>query len=186
MRSGCCFLGQMVLLAGLGYPLGSAGLAVAETPDLTRFEDVQWEVYRDSERAMSVKYPYTWHRVPGRTAEEFFSVTGVQRLPVMSVSVRPRVTQLPLEQSAAAATRALGPDAKLFGHKSVELNGTKAQVVFADWIYPAYGGLPVRTLFVSVYRDEEWFLISATEGQSADGFLPELEEAVFSANFTAN
>lgn len=157
----------------------------AATPDLAVFKDVQFEEYSDVARGITIDYPYLWSAQKKRSKQEIFRVADRRQLPSLAISVQPRMDALPFNQSATAATQALGSDVKILSHKEIDLGGTPAWEVTADWVLPIYGGLKLRSVLISVYRGDEWIIISGTDGRTVDGLYPLLAEALQSARFSA-
>lgn len=171
----------VALVAAMGAPLAAG----AAKPDLTRFEEVKFEKHVDEARGVTINYPYRWSHQKKRSKDEIFRVADRRQLPSLAISVRPRIAALPFSQSAAAAAKALDSDAKILSHREIDLGGTPAWEATADWVLPIYGGLKLRSVMISVYRGDEWIIISGTDGPTVDGIYPLLAEALQSARISA-
>lgn len=174
------------IIASLSFaPFAAPSAASASPPDLSHFEDVRFEKHVDEARGITIDYPYLWGHQAKRSKDEIFRVADRRRIPSLAISVRPRIPALPFNQSAAAAAKAMDADAKILSHREIDLGGTPAWEATADWVLPIYGGLKLRSVMISVYRGDEWIIISGTDGPTVDGIYPLLAEALQSARISA-
>ena len=167
----------LTLVCMLGLLLPSSAMAV----DLNTFKDVQFETHVDRVHGIAIEYPYLWGTQPKRSKNEIFRVADQRQLPSLAISIQPRLADLSLSQSAAAATQALGKDVTILSNKEIDLGGTPAWEVTVDWVLPIYGGIKLRNVMISVYRGDEWIVITGTDGRTVDGLYPQLVEALRSA-----
>lgn len=170
----------VALVAAMCAPL----TAWAAKPDLSHYEDVQFEKHVDAAHGIAINFPWLWAAQAKRSKEEIFRVADRRQLPSLAISVRPRIPALPFNQSAAAATKSLGKDVKILNHREIDLGGTPAWEATADWVLPIYGGLKLRSVMISVYRGDDWIIISGTDGRTVDGIYPMLAEALLSARIS--
>lgn len=184
-------MGTLRCVTVTGLALALALLSVPATTlagapgDLATFQDVRWETYVHRAPDFTLQYPYEWEMSKTERPGEVLSAHAESKAPGVSVSVLPRPNGLALETSAITAARQLNPGVVVESERNVNLGGTPARVLVARWVAPFGAGVSLRTMVVSVFVDQQWVLLFATDGATREGLLPALEQSALSLRFGA-
>ncbi len=166
----------MRLLAFLTL-LAAAGTVAAEA-DLGRFVDVRWEQHRDGALGLALRYPYEWTQREGILGDEVFFAAGGTALPFLSIRVLDRPAELTLDDAVAMAAAAFPGPGHVVDSRAREIGGVPVRDILIEWSMPLGLGLALRSRVISLFRDDRWVLVTATDGQVASGFMPALNEAL--------
>ena len=159
------------LLATLCFANLLAGSAAAEV-DLTDYQDDPQVRFTFADFTMS--YPANWSLAEA-TPPMILYVEARSRLPAMRVMVLDEPFWLPLNFATRAASTALsdlGRDIEFKGERVEDWAGLPVNVGEVHWTMNMGLGLPLRSLFVSTFRDDKWILINMITGPG-DGPFPE-------------
>lgn len=151
--------------------------------EIDQFQEVNWELFDDIRSGISISYPYHWQLKPKSNAKEIFSASDTYSLPAIVITAQDRPQDISLKKSGEAAIKQFPPyfkDVEIISDRETELSGFKARELIINIRVPVGVGIREKILLVSVYDNNRWIIIRASDASRSSDVSDLIKKAVYS------